>query len=124
MIYLHRPKLQKKTIFNCEKVLHSNWISTGGDYINKFETKMKKIVGRKHAVSFSNCTSALQVSLRLTGANMNRYVLLTSTSFIATANSILYNNSSPFLDISKNLNLDVEKQSTFLMKNVSKKFYL
>ena len=115
MIYLHRPKLQKKTIFNCEKVLHSNWISTGGDYINKFETKMKKIVGRKHAVSFSNCTSALQVSLRLTGANMNTDVLLTSTSFIATANSILYNNSNPFfLDISKDLNLDVEKAINFL----------
>ncbi len=122
MIYLHRPKLQKNTIINCEKVLHSNWISSGGNYIDKFENKMSKIVGRKYAVSFSNCTSALQISLRLSGANKNTDVLLPSTSFIATANSILYNNSNPFfLDIASDLNLDVQKALNFLDKKTFQK---
>ncbi len=122
MIYLHRPKLQKKTILECKKVLSSNWVSTGGSYISLFEKKIKKIVGTKFAVSFSNCTSALQIALKLCGANKSSDVLVTSNSFIATSNSILYNNSNPFfLDINKNLNLDVDKAINFLKTQTFKK---
>ena len=56
MIYLHRPKLQEETILESKKVLKSNWISTGGRYIDLFEKKVRKIVGTKFSVSFSNCT--------------------------------------------------------------------
>ena len=115
MIHLHRPKLQKKTIKECNKVLSTNWISTGGKYIEKFENSVKKIVGKKYAVSFINCTSALQIGLKLCGANKNTDILVPSTSFIASANSILYNNSNPFfLDVAKDLNLDVDKAIKFL----------
>ena len=40
MIYLHRPKLQKKTILESKKVLKSNWISSGGKHIDLFENKL------------------------------------------------------------------------------------
>ncbi len=122
MIYLHRPKLQKKTISECSKVLATNWISSGGNYIDLFEKKIKKLVGTKFSVSFSNCTSALQIALKLCNADKKSDVLVPSTSFIATANSILYNNSNPFfLDIKQNLNLDVLKALDFLDKQTYNK---
>ena len=122
MIYLHRPKLQKKTITECTKVLSTNWVSSGGDYLNQFKKKFSKIIGKKFSVPFSNCTGALQVALRICGANKKTDVLVTSNSFIATANAILYNNSNPFfLDIKKNLNLDVDKAIEFLDKQTYKK---
>lgn len=122
MIHLHRPKLQKKTIKECSEVLTTNWISTGGKYIQKFENDIKRIVGTKYAVSFTNCTSALQISLKLSGADKNTDVLVPSTSFIATANSILYNNSNPFfLDVSKDLNINVDKAIQFLDNKTYKK---
>jgi len=122
MIYLHRPKLKKKSIKECNKVLSTNWISTGGKYITKFENNVKKIVGTKYAVSFTNCTSALHISLKLCGANKDSDILLPSTSFVATANSILYNNSNPFfLDVSEDLNLDVDKAIQFLDEKTYRK---
>ena len=122
MIYLHRPKLQKKTITECHKVLQTNWISSGGSYIKKFENSVKKIVKTNYAVPFLNCTSALQISLFLCGANKKTEILVPSTSFIGTANSILYNNSNPFfLDVADDLNLDVNKALKFLDNKTFKK---
>ena len=84
--------------------------------------KIKKLVGTKFSVSFSNCTSALQIALNLCNADKKSDVLVPSTSFIATANSILYNNSNPFfLDIAQNLNLDVIKAINFLDKQTYQK---
>lgn len=115
MISLHSPFLSKADKTHAIKSINSQWISTSGEYIKKFENKFQKITGLKNSVAVSTGTNALQIALRIAGANSSNEVLLPSLSFIATANAILYNNSNPiFIDIKKDFNLDIDKTIEFL----------
>ena len=90
-------------------------VSTSGSYIKKFENKFKQITGLKNSVAVSTGTNALQLALKISGANNSNEVLLPSLSFIATANAILYNNSNPvFVDIANDFNIDINKTINFL----------
>lgn len=115
MISLHSPYLNKTDKVHAIRSINSQWISTSGKYIKKFENKFKKITNLQNSVAVSTGTNALQIALRIAGANSSNEVLLPSLSFIATANAILYNNSNPvFIDIKKDFNLDIEKTIEFL----------
>ena len=49
---------EKKYLLEC---LKSNYISSSGKYVAKFENKFSKFVNRKYAVTVSNGTAALQI---------------------------------------------------------------
>ena len=122
MISLHSPHLSKIDKYHAIKSINSQWISTSGKYIGKFESKFKKITGLKNSIAVSTGTNALQIALRISGANISNEVLLPSLSFIATANAIIYNNSNPvFIDISEDFNIDVRKILKFLNTQTKKK---
>ena len=115
MISLHSPYLKKADRIHAVKSINSQWISTSGSYIKKFENKFKQITGLKNSVAVSTGTNALQLALKISGANNSNEVLLPSLSFIATANAILYNNSNPvFVDIANDFNIDINKTINFL----------
>ena len=67
LINLNIPNLignEKKYIKNC---LDNNWISTAGNFINKFEIEIAKFTNSKYAISFVNGTSALHIALKVIG---------------------------------------------------------
>ena len=122
MINLHSPFLEKEDKKHAIRSINSQWISTSGSYIQKFETKFNNITGLNNSVAVSTGTNALQLALKISGANNSNEVLLPALSFIATANAILYNNSNPvFVDIEKDFNIDVEKIIDFLKFKTKKK---
>ena len=122
MINLHSPFLEKEDKKHAIRSINSQWISTSGSYIQKFESKFNNITGLNNSVAVSTGTNALQLALKISGANNSNEVLLPSLSFIATANAILYNNSNPvFVDIEKDFNIDVEKIIDFLKFKTKKK---
>ncbi len=89
-------------------VLRSKWISTGPRCL-ELEEQFKEKLGASHAVTLSNCTSALHLALLALGIGEGDEVILPSLTFVATANAVRYVGAKPvFCDIkgTHDLNLD------------------
>lgn len=67
------PKNAKKYLNNC---LDSTWISGQGKYVELFEQKFAKYIGRKYAVTTNSGTSALHLALLALDIKMGDEVIL------------------------------------------------
>jgi len=78
----------------------SNWIAPLGPNVDAFEKEISKYLKVAGGAALSSGTSALHLSLKLSGVNAGDYVLCPSLTFSASANVILYENATPiFLDV-------------------------
>ena len=94
-IPLHVPNFignEKKYVDNTIK---STFVSSVGKYVDEFESKLASFLDVKRSVAVVNGTSALQIALRLAGVERNDEVITQALTFVATPNSILYNNAHP-----------------------------
>ncbi|MCW5966468.1 MAG: aminotransferase class I/II-fold pyridoxal phosphate-dependent enzyme [Bryobacterales bacterium] len=73
----------------------SNWISTVGPAITRFEEQMAAKLGRP-CVALSSGTAAIHLALRLAGVEAGDTVICQSFTFVATANPILYERAIPY----------------------------
>jgi len=81
------------------ETVRSKWISTGPKN-TELERKFAEMTGAKHAVSLSNCTVALHMSLVLNNIKPGDEVICPSLTFVATVNAIRYVNAVPvFADV-------------------------
>ena len=88
-IPIFEPYLQgneKKYLNIC---LKTNWISSQGEFIKKFERSLAKYHKAKYCIATSSCTTALHLSLLSLGVDKNSEVICPALSFIAPANMIL-----------------------------------
>lgn len=92
-------------------VLKDNNYLTTGPKINEFEQKVSAFTNIKYAVAVSNGTTALHCALHASGIKEGDEVIVTTISFLASANAILYCNAKPvFCDVNENtLNIDENK---------------
>jgi perosamine synthetase len=97
MIPLSTPNLAGNEWQYIKECLDTNWVSSVGTYVDKFEQLFAEYTGSKYAISTCNGTSALHISLLLASVQANDYVILPNITFIASANSIQYCNASPLL---------------------------
>ena len=118
MIALSEPNFQeneKKYLLEC---LKTNWVSTSGPFVKKFENEIKKITRAKYAVACQSATSALYLSLKILGVSKDDEVLVPSITYIAPVNAICHNQANPvFMDCDEWNNLDIEKTLLFIKKN-------
>ena len=70
------------------KTVKAGWISSQGKIIEEFEKNFSKYHGMKYAVSTSNCTTALHLSLLSLGIGKGDEVICSNLTFIAPANMI------------------------------------
>ncbi len=115
-IPLHEPRFvgnEKKYVMDA---IDSTFVSSVGEYVNRFEAMICDITGSKYAIATSSGTSALHISLLLAGVQREDEVITQALSFIATANAISYCGANPiFLDVDKNtLGLSVIAVKLFL----------
>tara|TARA_B100001057_G_scaffold497261_1_gene600919 strand:+ start:2463 stop:3626 length:1164 start_codon:yes stop_codon:yes gene_type:complete len=100
IIPLHEPFLignEKKFVSDA---IESSFVSSVGQYVDKFENQISKFTKCKYAIATVNGTSALHVSLQIVGAKKNTEVVTQSLTFAATCNAISYCGASPtFIDI-------------------------
>ena len=114
-INLSAPYFFGNEIKNLKESVKKKWISSSGFASQHFENKVKKYINAKHALGIINCTSALQLSVKLLNPSANDEIIVPSITFIASVNAIIYNNCKPiFLDCNENLLLDTEKTLKFL----------
>jgi perosamine synthetase len=80
-------------------VIASGWL-TQGPRVAEFECAFAERVGAAEAVATTNCTTALQLSLYVSGVGPGDEVIVPSLSFIATANAVWQCGATPvFADI-------------------------
>jgi aminotransferase in exopolysaccharide biosynthesis len=95
--------------------LDTEWVSSAGKYVDRFEEVFAAFVGARRAVACVNGTAALQVALRLAGVRAGDAVLVPTVTFIAPVNAVRYLGAEPiFLDCDGYYNLDEEQAVEFL----------
>lgn len=82
-----------------KECLDTNWVSSVGSYVDRFEKMVAERAGTKYAIATVNGTAALHIALMLAGVEADDEVLVSSLTFIAPANAIRYLGAWPvFID--------------------------
>ncbi|MBW3571385.1 MAG: DegT/DnrJ/EryC1/StrS family aminotransferase [Gemmatimonadetes bacterium] len=77
----------------------SNWIAPLGPFVSRFERDFAEKVGAKHALALSSGTAALHLALIEAGVRQGDEVLVSTFTFAATVNPIVYLGARPvFID--------------------------
>lgn len=99
-IPLHEPKFignEKNYLNNC---IDSTFVSSVGEYVDRFEKEFAAFVGSNYAIATVNGTAALHTSLLLADVKNGDEVITQPLTFIATCNVISYCGASPiFVDV-------------------------
>ena len=96
--------------------LDTNWVSSVGPYVDRFEREMAAYVGARHGIAVVTGTAALHAALVAGGVRPDDEVLVPSLTFISTANAIHYCGAWPvFMDSDpKTWTIDPGKTAEFL----------
>ena len=98
-IYLSPPHMSGEEIQLVQQVFTDNWIAPVGPQLNAFEKQFREYVGAEHAVALSSGTAGLHLALIATGIGSGDEVLVSSLTFSASVNPILYVGAKPtFID--------------------------
>jgi aminotransferase in exopolysaccharide biosynthesis len=91
-----------------EECLDTNFVSSVGPFVERFEREFAEYVGARHAVACATGTAALHVAMRLFGIAEGDEVFVSTMTFIASANPIRYERATPvFVDSERDTwNLD------------------
>jgi perosamine synthetase len=101
-ISLHEPRFvgnEKKYVIDA---IDSTYVSSVGEYVNRFEKMICEITGAKYSIACVNGTNALHLALILAGVEYEDEVLTQTLTFVATANAISYIGATPhFVDVDR-----------------------
>ena len=119
-IPLHDPRFignEKKYLNEC---IDSNFVSSVGEFVGRFEKMCAEYTGAKYAVAAMNGTAALHIALQLSGVERGDEVITQALTFIATANAISYTGAHPvFLDVDREtMGLSPAAVEAWLKENV------
>lgn len=101
-IPLHAPHFggnEKKYLID---TIDSTFVSSVGEYVNRFEEMMCALTGARYAIATTSGTVALHLSLVGVGVMHGDEVITQSLTFVATANAISHTGAQPvFVDVDK-----------------------
>ncbi|MDQ8175562.1 MAG: aminotransferase class I/II-fold pyridoxal phosphate-dependent enzyme, partial [Gemmatimonadota bacterium] len=98
-VALHEPSFTGNEWAYVKECLDTNFVSSVGKFVNRFEADLSAFTGAAHAVAVVNGTAALHIAIQLAGVARGDEVLTPTLSFIATANAITYAGGIPhFVD--------------------------
>lgn len=96
---LHEPRFgarERELVLDC---IDTNWVSSAGKYVSRFEQMCAAATGARHGVAIVNGTAALHAALLLEGVRPNDEVLVPAVTFVATANAVSHAGAIPhFVD--------------------------
>lgn len=107
-IYLSSPHMGESERGFVTEAFDTNWVAPIGPHVDGFEKEFAEYVGASHAVAVTSGTAALHLALRLSGLGDGDEALVSTFTFCASVNPILYQNARPvFVDSeAKSWNLD------------------
>jgi pyridoxal phosphate-dependent aminotransferase EpsN len=121
IIYLSSPHMSGQEMSYIQQAFDTNWIAPLGPNVTAFEEEFGNAVGTKHALALSSGTAAIHLALILSGVQPGDSVLVSTLTFSASVNPIVYLGAKPvFVDSERtSWNMDPELLATYL-KNCSK----
>lgn len=116
-IPLSVPNLKGKELEYVTKAVDTEWVSTGGGYINEFEKNIAEYLNVEKAVACQSGTAGIHLTLKLSGVGYEDEVIVPTLTFIATVNPVRYLGAEPvFMDCDDTLNMDLDKLEEFCEK--------
>jgi perosamine synthetase len=99
-----------------KECLDTGWVSSVGSFVDRFESLMARLIGRRHAVATVNGTASLHLALLVAGVEAGDEVVVSTLTFIAPANAIRYVGAWPvFVDAEPRYwQIDLDKVRDFL----------
>lgn len=93
------PELGEQELKNVTVAIKSGWVSSKGEFIERFEKGFANYVGTRHGVSTCNGTTALHLALVCLGVGKGDEVIVPSLTFVAVPNAVIYTGAKPvFVD--------------------------
>jgi len=98
-IYLSPPELTGNEQGLLAEALASNWITSLGPQLDRFEAEAARRCAMPHAVGLASGTAALHLALEILGIGRGDEVWVSTLTFAATANAVAYTGATPvFVD--------------------------
>jgi len=97
MVMVNEPLLsgnEKKYINEC---IDTNWVSSEGPFVKRFENQMANFVGRKYATACSNGTAALDIAVSILNLQKGDEVIMPSFTIISCAQTLVNKGIKPVL---------------------------
>tara|TARA_B100000787_G_scaffold118610_1_gene88738 strand:- start:537 stop:2006 length:1470 start_codon:yes stop_codon:yes gene_type:complete len=113
-IPLLSPQISIKEKNNVMDCMNSGWISSAGNYVEKFEKNFSKYLGGGYSMTVSNGTTAIELALRALGIGKGDEVLLPNFTFAATINAVINSKATPKL-------IDIDSETWTIDLNQIKK---
>lgn len=113
-IPLSVPNLCGNEAAYVNRAIESEWVSTGGAYIEDFEKAIAAYVGTPGAVACQSGTAGLHLALMAGKVKAGDEVLVPALTFIASVNPVKYAGAEPvFMDCDDTLCMDMDKVERF-----------
>jgi len=102
-----------------KECLDTNFVSSVGPFVDRFESELALRIGTKYAVATASGTAALHISLLVAGVQPGDEVIVSTLTFIAPVNAIRYVGAWPvFIDAEPDFwQMDPEKLNEFLVND-------
>jgi len=97
MIPVCEPFIGEEELNNVIDCLKTNWISSKGEYIEKFEERFANYCGCKYGVSTTSGTTALHLALAALGINKEDELIVPAFTMISSVFAIVYTGAKPVL---------------------------
>jgi len=110
MIPIFEPYMTGNEYSYVNRCLETNWISSQGEFILKFEQALVNYHNMKYAIVTSSCTTALHLSLKALDIGEGDEVICPDLTFIAPANMILLSGAKLVLVDINPLTLTIDPQ--------------
>ncbi|HEY1791824.1 MAG TPA: aminotransferase class I/II-fold pyridoxal phosphate-dependent enzyme [Opitutaceae bacterium] len=110
-IYLSSPHMGVDELKLVGEAFASNWIAPLGPHVDAFEKEFAAAVGSPHAAALASGTAAVHLALRLLGLRRDEEVFVSTLTFSASTNPIVYEGGRPvFIDSERaSWNMDPER---------------
>ncbi len=116
-IGLHEPVFGGNEWRYVKECLDTGWVSSVGQFVDRFEAQLAEFTGAQHAIAVVNGTAALHTCLNLIGVSEGDEVVVPTLTFVATANAVAYCGAMPhFVDSEeRTLGMDPSAFSEYLL---------
>lgn len=96
-LHLSVPHMSGREQVFVKEAFDSNWIAPLGPQVEAFEREFREVVGAPYSVALSSGTAALHLAFLLLGVGHGDEVLVSTLTFSATVNPLLYLGARPVL---------------------------
>jgi perosamine synthetase len=94
------PDLRGKEECYVVDAIRSSWISSAGQYVERFESEFADLCGARTSIGVCNGTVALHLALLALDVQAGDEVIVPALTYIATANAVRYVGATPvFVDV-------------------------